>query len=280
MAQCGKGGGSAPSPDPQIGKAALDNVQLGKDWLSFARDQSTIANGRQTDLDNLNNQVAGSQLQAMNDSNARSAQQWERYQSMFMPVEDRMVSDALNYDAPEKQAEAAAAAKADVQLSAQQAKEQQAREAAGLGISPTSGRYAGIDRSLDTQTALAEAGAQNNARQQVKAQGMALREGAANFGRGNSSDAAQQLGLGLNAGNSVVGNTVAGENNFRANAGIMSGAYGGAINANSGAANIMQNQYNGQLSAYNAQQARAGQESSALGSAIGGAAGIAAAALI
>lgn len=245
----GKGGGDAPDADPQIGQAALMNAKTGEDWLSFARDQFAESSKRQDKVDALTNEVTNQQLSDMRKASSRSDIEWDRYNTLFKPVEDRMVSDALNYDTPEAQAKAAAEAKADVMSNAAQAKQQNQREMASMGIDPRSGRYAGVDRGNDLSTALASAGAQNGAREQVKATGMALREGVANFGKGATSTAAQQVGLGLQAGNSAAGNQLGAENNFRANGQIMAQGFQGAQQGYSNQASALNQQYSNQISA-------------------------------
>lgn len=245
----GKGGGDAPDADPQIGQAALMNAKTGEDWLSFARDQFAESSKRQDKVDALTNEVTNQQLSDMRKASSRSDIEWDRYNTLFKPVEDRMVSDALNYDTPEAQAKAAAEAKADVMSNAAQAKQQNQREMASMGIDPRSGRFAGVDRGNDLSTALASAGAQNGAREQVKATGMALREGVANFGKGATSTAAQQVGLGLQAGNSAAGNQLGAENNFRANGQIMAQGFQGAQQGYSNQASALNQQYSNQISA-------------------------------
>ena len=46
-----KSAGDAPSPDPQIGKAALWQAKTGKQWLNFAKDAFKVSTERQADLD-------------------------------------------------------------------------------------------------------------------------------------------------------------------------------------------------------------------------------------
>lgn len=239
----GKGGGSAPDADPQVGEAAKMQAKTGADWLDFAKQQFAEAQPRQDALDKLTSQVTTQQLDDMRKASTRSDDQWNRYNTLFKPIEDRMISDAKNYDSPEAQAKAAAEAKADVMSNASQAQQQNQRQMASMGIDPRSGRFAGVDRGNDLSTALAAAGAQNGAREAVKATGMALREGVANFGRGATSTAAQQVGLGLQAGNSASGNQLGAENNFRANGQVMAQGFQGAMQG-----------YAGQASALNQQQ--------------------------
>lgn len=238
----GKGGSSAPDADPQVGQAAMMQAKTGADWLDFAKQQFAESTVRQDKVDKLTSDVTTQQLDDMRKASARSDDQWDRYNNLFKPIEDRMVSDAANYDTPEAQAKAAAEAKADVMSNAGQAQQQNQRQMASMGIDPRSGRYSGIDRSTDLSTALAAAGAQNSAREGVKATGMALREGVANFGRGSTSTAAQQVGLGLQAGNSASGNQLGAENNWRANGQIMSQGFQGAQQGYAGQANTLNTQ--------------------------------------
>lgn len=238
----GKGGGGSPDADPQVGEAAKMQAKTGADWLDFAKDQFAQSQPRQDKLDAMTGEVTTQQLADMRKASERSDDQWNRYNNLFKPVEDRMVSDALNYDTPEAQAAAAATAKADVMNNASQAQVQNQRQMASMGISPTSGRFAGVDRASDLSTALASAGAQNSAREQVKSTGMALREGVANFGRGSTNTAAQQVSLGTQSGNSATGNQIAAEGNFRANANVMSQGFQGAQQGYSGQANTLSNQ--------------------------------------
>lgn len=259
----GKGGGSAPDADPQVGEAAKMQAQTGADWLTFAKEQFAAAQPRQDAVDKLTNQVTTQQLADMRKASDRSDTEWARYNNLFKPIEDRMVSDAANYDTPQAQAAAAATAKADVMSNAAQSQQQNQRQMASMGIDPRSGRFAGVDRASDLSTALAAAGAQNGAREQVKATGMALREGVANFGKGATSTAAQQVGLGLQAGNSASGNQLGAENNFRANGQIMSQGFQGAMQGYAGQASALNQQYSNQISAQgvsnNAAQAQGNQ---------------------
>lgn len=238
----GKGGGGGQSADPQVGKAAIMQAKTGEDWLKFSKEAYAESLVRQEVTDKLSNQVTTQQLDDMRKASGRSDTEWDRYNNLFKPVEDRMVDDANNYDTPEAQAKAAAEAKADVMSNAGQAQEQNTRQMASMGIAPGSGRFAGVDRANDLSTALASAGAQNGAREQVKATGMALREGVANFGRGATATAAQQVGLGLNAGNSAAGNQLATDASSRANAQVMAQGFQGAQQGYAGQASTLTQQ--------------------------------------
>lgn len=269
-----KGGGSAPKPDKNIGKAALMQAETGQQWLDFAKEQFAIGNERQDEIDALTNQVTEAQIASMNDANARATEQWDRYKSVFQPIEDEYIKEATTWGSEERQAKMAAEAKADVLSNAAAAKQQNQRNMASMGIDPTSGRYAGVDRANDLNTALAAAGAQNQARDQVRGQALALKEGVANMGRGATSTSAQQVGLGLNAGNSAVGNTATGQQLWQSNANIMSQGYGGAMQGYAGMASTLNQQYSNQLAGWQANQQSAAGFMGGIGNLAGTAAGL------
>lgn len=265
----GKGGGGSPDPDPQIGQAAIMQAQTGQDWLNFSKEQFAISNKRQEKVDELNDQIQNEQLTAMRDSGAQSRAQWERYNEKYKPVEDRLIDDANNWDSAERQEVVAAEAKGDVMSSAAAAQQQNQRQMASMGVDPRSGRYAGIEKSADLSTALAAAGAQNSARSQVRMQGAAMREGVANMGRGATSTAAQQLGLGLQAGNSAMGNQLGVEGNFRANQQIMNQGFQGAMQGYSGQANTLMGQQGQAIQAQGQENQAAAAKGQATGAIVG-----------
>lgn len=271
------GGGSAPAPDPQIGEAAKANVELGKEWLAFAKDQFAQGNERQAVTDALNTKVINQQLQSQDEANTWGREDRARTKQVFQPVEDSFVKTAQEYDTPAKQAEAAAAAKADVQANAAQQQATSQRQMASMGISPTSGRFAGISRAQDTNTALAAAGAQNTARQIVRDKGLALKADAVNMGKGLASSTAAAYGIGTNAGNSAVANNASANNSFNQNGQIMAQGFGGNINANNSAGGMLNQLYGSQLNAWSAQQQANATSSAGLASGIGQMAGAGAA---
>lgn len=265
----GKGGGDAPAPDPAIGQAARDNVSLGKDWLSFAKDQFTEGNKRQEVTDALNTKVVNQQLDTQGQANTWAQQDRARTLGVFQPVEDQFVETAKNYATPEKQAEAAATAKADVLGAADAQRATGIRQMAAMGVSPDSGRFAGISRAADTNTALASAGAQNNARQIVRDKGLALKADAINMGKGLASSTAAAYGIGTNAGNSAVGNNASANAQFQQNGQVMSQGFGGNIGANSSAGSMLNTLYGNQLNAWSAQQQANATSAAGIGQAVG-----------
>lgn len=268
-----KKGGKAPAPDPKIGEAALENAELGKEWLSFAREQFDIANERQAELDELTKRIGEQQIEMSDRQMQWSAEDRQRYRDQFQPLEDRFVEEASTWDSQERQAERAAEAKADVLQNAAAQRAASQRQAASMGVNPASGRFQGLDRAGELQTALAAAGAQNQARDQVRKEGMAMRADAVNIGRGLPAQSAQAASLGLSAGNSALAGAQGAHGAFMGNTQIMGQGFQGAMSGNSSMANILNQQYQNQLQAWSAnQQATAagiGGIASAIGTGIG-----------
>ena len=273
----GKKGGSskAPKPDPRIAQAAQKQADLGQDWLSFAKDAFGQSKARQETIDKQTADVMAQQ-QGVADQQLKWAQQdRDRYNNVFVPAQDKFVNTAMNYDTPEKQEEAAAEASADVQNSAAKAQEALARNAASMGVNPASGRYAGIDQNTVMNTALANAGAQNQARQLVRDKALGLQYQAANMGNMLPQQSNQTMGLGLGAGSDAIGLAQRNQQLFNGSTGIVNAGYAGAMSGYQGMSNSLNNLYGNQLSAWQAQNQQNAQKASGLGSFLGGIAGIA-----
>jgi hypothetical protein len=132
-------------------------------------------------------------------------EEMDRYRSTFRPVQDKLASDAMSWDSTERLESEAAKARADVVGNAAQQRAANQRSMASMGVDPRSGRFAGVERATDLATALGAAGAQNAARDNVRAQGIQLRGQAAQVGQ-------QVLGNGQQANQLSLSATGAGHN--------------------------------------------------------------------
>lgn len=265
-----KGGGTTVQSDPNIGKAAMKQAELGEDWLKFSQEQFGVANERQKEQDKIANEVTQQQLDASNKAQGWATKDRERYEGTFVPLQDEFIQQAQNWDSPERQQQMAAEAKADVLTSASQQRGATQRQMAGMGVNPTSGRYAGVDRAGENATALAAAGAQNNARNTVRNQAMSLKGDAINLGSGLGVNPATSLGLSSSTGSAAFGTTAA-NNSQSAGLGNMVGAgYQGAMNGYNSQASILNQQQQNKIQA----QQMNNQSSSSLLGGIGSLAGM------
>lgn len=266
----GKSSSSPPAPDPQIGQAALMNAKLGDQWLGFAKDAYAVSQERQKPIDALATKVTNQQYDAAVQQQQWAQQAHDRYVDKFQPLQDDFVAKATNWDTPERQAQAAAAAKADVVSNATAQRGAANRQMAAMGVNPASGRWAGINRAADLGTAVTSAGAETNARNLVQQQGIALEGNAINVGNGLPAQASQAVGLGLNAGTGAANVTNAANGQYLAALPTMSAGYQGAMTGYSNQANILNDQYKTQMSGWQTEQQVQAQQTASMMSAVGG----------
>lgn len=126
-------------------------------------------------------------------------EQWDRYRERFMPLEDQMVAEAQDYDSPERFAEAAGEASADVGLGFARARDRLTRTP---GLDPSSAGYSASMIGLNASQAASDATAQNAARRGVRDTGYARRLDALSLGKGLPAQASTGF---ANAGGRMQG---------------------------------------------------------------------------
>lgn len=260
-----------PRPDPAIGQAALSNAELAREQAAVAREQLAWEKQRADRQDPLVERIVNQQIQSTAKNDLRADEQWNIYQNLFRPVEERMVSDAMSFDSPERKARMAAEAGADVTRGFDAARDQNTRALASMGINPNSGRFQGLANETALSQAAATAGAMNQARRNTELQGIALRTGAAQFGRNMPNTGIAADSMALNAGNSAVGNL--GANNQIRNANQMAAAqwFGGSMQGNNSTGSLLNQRLANELNAYETQAGILGGAMQGIGQ-LGGAA--------
>lgn len=250
---------SSAKNDPMAGWAMMMQAQaaqaqtaLGHEWLAFSKEQFGVANKRQEGIDKLVKGVAEGQITAQNNANKWATEDRQRWKTIFQPLQDKFIKKANDWDSADRQAQAASEARADVMSNAALQQDQVRRTMEARGVNPDSGQYAGTQRAVSMETGLAAAGAQNNARNQLRKEAMALQGDALNIGNGLPSQANQSLGIGVGAGSAASGNTIAAGENWRNNIGIMNAGYGGAMTGYNNAASQFGNIYSNRVDMLNA----------------------------
>lgn len=266
----GKSSTSAPAPDPNIGVAALKQAETGEQWLSFAKDAFAVSQDRQKELDALTTRVTEQQLGLATDQASWARQDRQRYEDVYQPIENDFIDKATNYATDERQAQAAAEARGDVQVAAANARATTERNNAAMGIDPTSGRAQGVQASTDMAVTLAEAGAANTARQAVRDKGLALQADVVNLGKGLPASAAAGASGSVAASGTALSGTQATNGQALAAPSIVSQGYSGAMQGYAGMGSTLNQQYGLQLDAWKAQQSMAAQSASGIGSFLGG----------
>ena len=153
------GGGSAPEPDKNIGRAALKSARTGEAMLAWMQDQAAITN------------------EWAADDRAREVE-------VFRPLQDAFIQEAATWDSAARKNEAAQQAVADVRQQTANAEAGRVRQAMAMGINPNSSRFMSAGRSATLDAGLAAAGAQNMARRRVEQEAEGKRANAINMGAG------------------------------------------------------------------------------------------------
>lgn len=195
------------APDTRIAQeAALRNVELSKEALDWFK--QTYEEGAQDrkDAASAAREQSGLQRDLTLQSMATQKAQSDRYNNTFAPVEDRIVTNAMGYDTPERREAAAGQAMADVDSQIALGRTAADNEMAARGVDPSSGAYALSMARQAIQGAALKAAEGNKARTNVETVGNARMMDAAGVGRGVISNQATQAQIGLNAGNSSVAN--------------------------------------------------------------------------
>lgn len=212
----------APTADPKIGEAAMKEADLGQNYLDFAKNQFTVSQGMQADLNNTLKQASDSYLGMAQADRAR-------YEGVFQPLQDQYIQQAENYDSPERLAQAAAQAKTDVASNAALQRGTTERQEQSVGISPASGRFAGIDRAVGLGTALGSVDAENKARQNLRDTAITMRGNAINMGAGLPAQSLTESQAGITTANQPL-------TNLNASQAIVTPGYSAAITGNNNAA--------------------------------------------
>lgn len=266
--EMGKKSGPRPPDYTEIYNAQID---LGRENAQVAREQ--LAWGREQDAANraILERVLGIQLPIMEEQFKNAQEDRQRYEQVFLPIEDKLISEFQNYGTPERFDKERGRAVADVNANFDAQRKNALARLESYGIDPSQTRNQALDIGMRTAQAAAQAGAADAATQRVENTGRALRAEAINIGRGLPSQVAGSYGQSIAAGQAGVGGaattTGAGVGAITSGQGFEQLAQGGYA----GAANTRNTQYQNQLSTAQYQQAGMGQILDVVGG-LGGAA--------
>lgn len=148
-----------------------------------ASNAASRANNASADATQLQSQIA--------------AEQWDRYKTMYAPLEQAYVSEAQNYDSPENYAKAAGDASATVSEQFSKARDRLNRTP---GLDPSTPGAQATMAGLDLAQAATDATQQNAARQKVKDTAYARKTDALSLGKGLPAQASSALSSASNNG--------------------------------------------------------------------------------
>lgn len=229
----------APTPDPAIGQASKESIQLGRD--QFSAQQALLAK-----FSPLYEQQIKLSQDAQAKNTARSDAQWDQYTTLFKPLEEKMAATVAGYDTQERRDKAAADAMAGVTGTFDQARQGLTESLGAQGIGSSSGKGLAMRNALGIEEAKAKAGAGSNAIRNVESTGLSLLGSATNFGRGLTN-------TGLATGQVAQGNGNNATGQVSGLSGLTGAGFGAAMQGYGTGINGLVSNYQAQAQASNAQ---------------------------
>lgn len=263
-------GGKAPPP-PDYGPLVEMYKDLGGRYLEQADRQFALEKQRYDELSPYAQQIMRGQINASEQAYAQAREANDFTQNTLRPMQRRIIDDAESFNTDEERERLAALAGADVNqaLNAQQGAAM--RQLERMGVNPNSGRFMQLMAGGGLNAARMQAAGMNNARTQARNEGNARTMQAYGVASGVPAFGLQAAqvggGLGGQAANSMNAADRVGQSYAALGMQGMQG-YGGTI---SGAGNMMNQGYQNQMAAYNADNQMMGGVGALLGR-VGGAA--------
>ncbi len=238
---------------PDMTKYTEMSERLGTRALDQSDRQQAWAEQMWTEQRDLLKEVLGPQLDIMKMQYENGMKDRQRYEQLYQPLEENLIAEFQSYDTPERRAQRAGAAQAQVAAAQKGAKDAARQRLEGFGIDPSQTRSAALDRNLEAAEAAQQAAAGNMERNNVENTGRALRAEAINIGRGMPSQVAQSYGQSIAAGSTALGGMNSTVNTGSGTMGTGQSWAGQGLAANGQGANITNAGFQNKLNAYSAQ---------------------------
>jgi len=161
----GKGGGSAPSADPAVGRAQERMATLAeKQYEDFTtKIWPALEKQTQTQLD-MSNKVQQQQYDITEKQSALGDEQLARFKKYGYPLQEDIFEQAKTAGSEQEQEQQSSAALSDVKSQFAAAKGNTARNMQSYGIDPTSGAYRGQENANQIMEAATGSAAATRAR--------------------------------------------------------------------------------------------------------------------
>lgn len=261
---------AASESNETMRESAQLQYDLGKETLEFNRQYYNDVVKPAADFDlSTRRELTPLLTQSFKDQEAFASQQRQDYLDNWQPLEQQVRQDAQGYDSEGNVNRRMGIAAANVNQQYSNAAGQQARTLTRYGINPNSSAFARANANLVNQQALASAGMQTGAAFDTMDKGIALRAGAANFGRNMPNTAASFGQLGNQTANTTSGVTAGGVNTAGAAGNFMNQGFGLAGNLNASGAGIDNNIFNNNVRLGMMQSQGVGQLFAGIGQGLG-----------
>lgn len=260
-------GGKSSPPPPDYGPLAAASERAAELGFELGSDQLALASRQYDEAKPYLQAIANQQLEASQQQQRQANDYYNYNVDTFRPVEQGLVQSVERFNSEAYQEQLANRAAADAGQAFNTTRQANERSMASMGVNPNSGRFQGLARASELGLTAQRAGAMTGARNQAEQLGYARRLDVTGLGRGlpGASTAAYQGAL--NAGNSAGANfTQPGQQYIANQAQGVGTIQQGQATQMQGLGNILNAQTNAYIN---------GGQSSGIGAAIGGLAGIA-----
>lgn len=270
----GKGGGSAPSPDPNIGLAQLKLAEISDNYLKSWKEEVWPAMKAEAEKQSARaDEQFALDRAAQEKQNALADEAMNRYRTYGYGIQDKLFKEAEEAGGAADVERQAGLAIGDVKNAFGIQAEGNKRQMQAYGIDPTSGRYQGQVKANDVMEAATTAAAANKARTAAQQLGWAKKMDAAALAQGQFGNQASSTGLALSAGGQALGAGQTSMGNYAMLGSSMNQANTGAMSGWGQVGTLGVQKYNADISAYNAQQQANATSSAGLGAGLGSLAG-------
>lgn len=192
----GKGGNSAPPPDPRLVEAQIRSMGIQDGAI-----QAMLANTADMAPLQKEQMRAGIDAARLAQNQSQEDRDWMlTRRGGLSDLQDKLVSDAGTFNTEGRANELAGKAMADVNQGFASAEGQQARSMARMGVNPSSGKAMAMGNQTAIAKAAALAAAGTGARTQAKQEGYALTDRATNALAGYPAMSMQATGAGAQYG--------------------------------------------------------------------------------
>lgn len=221
-------GGDAPDTSGMNEQARRSAALADRSFAWFTQEYERTRGQRDASTA-LADQVANAQLDNLNLNSDLSRDLADYQRTTFRPVEQRLASEAMSFDTPERREQAAGQAAADVNAAAGANRAATMRAVMRRGGSVSGARMASMADQNDIGMARASASAQNTARSNIQTQGWARMSDVANLGRNIASSQATSANVASQAGAGALQAAQAGTAINASGAGLMSTGFNTAL---------------------------------------------------
>lgn len=204
--------------------AELDLARSQADRL-FGLQQAAFDSGERAQA--FAREVGQTQINAMNQQMGFAQKDRERYESVFLPMQDQYIDEANAYDTPERREAEAARQQVDVQRASEAQRANADARLRSMGVDPSQVRSTSLVNQMGVATAANQALSGNMGRQNIEDRGRSMREAAINMGNGLPAQSLAGYGGATNSGNSAVNAGASGQSSQLA--GMQAGANLGAM---------------------------------------------------